>query len=392
MKEVILIKNGELALKGLNRSTFENMMMKDIRRRIEKCGKFSVTASQSTVTVSPEDGSADIRSAYENIMRVFGIAAVCRCAVCEKDMDSICRTAEEYLKDRLTRAETFKVEAKRADKRFPLKSPQICENAGEYILNAFPGIRVDVHNPDVTVHVEIREREAYIHAGLEPGAGGMPAGSNGRALLLLSGGIDSPVAGWMMAKRGVSITAVHFMSPPYTGERAKMKVESLCRKLAGFCGRVRLYEVGFTEIQERLRDSCPEEIFTVLMRRLMMKVASQIAEKAHCKALITGESIGQVASQTMDALVCTDAAVSMPVFRPLIGMDKEEIVRIARKIDTFDTSILPYEDCCTVFTPKHPKTRPVLADVIRAEEEAGDWAQMIIDAADGAAVAEYSCF
>lgn len=389
MKEVILIKNGELALKGLNRSTFENMMIKDIRNRIRECGSFTVTSSQSTVTVRPCDEYADIDGAYEKILKIFGIAAVCRCAVCEKEMEAIFATAKEYMGDKLRNAKTFKAEAKRADKRFPLKSPEICGEMGGYILDNFDNLTVDVHNPDVTIHIEIRDTEAYIHAGLVPGAGGMPAGSNGRALLLLSGGIDSPVAGYMMAKRGVSLTAIHFMSPPYTGERARMKVETLCKKVAEFSGRVRLYEIGFTEIQETLREKCPEELFTILMRRLMMKISGIIAEKAHCKAVVTGESIGQVASQTMDALVCTDAAIDMPVFRPLIGMDKDEIVRIARKIDTFETSILPYEDCCTVFTPKHPKTRPVLADVIKAEN-AVDWTEMIQKAAETAEIKEYN--
>ena len=389
MKEVILIKNGELALKGLNRSSFESMMIKDIRRRIKPCGSFTVTNAQSTVTVTPNDDSADVEAAFARIKKVFGIAAVCRSAVCEKDMDAIFVTVAEYLHDKLAAAKTFKVEAKRADKRFPLKSPQICDETGGYILAHFPHLKVNVHTPDVTVHVEIRENDAFVHSGLTQGAGGMPCCSNGRGLLLLSGGIDSPVAGYMMAKRGVALTAVHFMSPPYTGERARMKVESLCEKVAQYAGRVKLYEVGFTKIQETLRDECPEELFTILMRRLMMKVSAIIAEQSHSKCIITGESIGQVASQTMDAIVCTDAAVQMPVFRPLIGMDKEEIIRIARQIDTFETSILPYEDCCTVFTPKHPKTRPVLADVMAAES-AVDWTQMIIDAAANATVKEYS--
>ena len=388
MKEVILIKNGELALKGLNRRTFESKMVKDIRRRIRCYGEFSVTPCQSTVTVLPLSDEADLNAAFEAIRRVFGIAAVCRAAVCEKDMDAIFLTAEEYLADRLNEAKTFKAEAKRADKRFPLKSPQICESVGEYILNKFPHLSVNVHEPDIVIHIEVRETETYIHAGSVVGAGGMPAGSNGRALLLLSGGIDSPVAGWMMAKRGVNLSAVHFMSPPYTSDRARMKVESLCEQVARWSGHIRLYEVNFTKIQEALRDNCPEELFTVLMRRQMMKISEKIAKKARCKAVITGESIGQVASQTMDALVCTDCAVKMPVFRPLIGMDKEEIIRIARQIDTFETSILPYEDCCTVFTPRHPKTRPTLKEILEAEEKV-DLSDLIHEAASSAATLDY---
>ena len=388
MNEVILIKNGELALKGLNRCTFESKMVKDIRRRIKPFGEFSVTPCQSTVTVTSLSEDADLNAAFDAIRRVFGIAAVCRAAVCEKEMDAIYKTAEEYLQDRLNDAKTFKAEAKRADKRFPLKSPQICENMGEYILNKFPHLSVNVREPDVTIHIEVREKETYIHAGSVPGAGGMPAGSNGRALLLLSGGIDSPVAGWMMAKRGVNLSAIHFMSPPYTGDRARVKVESLCEQVAKWSGHIRLYEVNFTKIQETLRDRCPEELFTVLMRRQMMKISEKIAKKARCKAVITGESIGQVASQTMDALVCTDCAVNMPVFRPLIGMDKEEIIRVARQIDTFETSILPYEDCCTVFTPRHPKTRPTLAEILEAERDC-DLDALLSEAAENAAILTY---
>ncbi len=388
MKEVILIKNGELALKGLNRCTFESKMVKDIRRRIKRFGNFSVTPCQSTVTVTPTSEDADLQGAYGQILRVFGIAGACRCAVCDKDMEVIKVTAGDYLQAALQNAKTFKVEARRADKKFPFKSPQICDEMGGYLLERFSNLSVDVHHPDVTVRVEVREKEAYVHAGTVAGAGGMPVGSNGRALLLLSGGIDSPVAGWMMAKRGVSLSAVHFLSPPYTGERARLKVESLCEQVASWSGHIRLYEINFTKIQEALRDNCPEELFTVLMRRQMMKISEQLAKRARCKALITGESIGQVASQTMDALVATDRSVDLPVFRPLIGMDKEEIIRIARHIDTFETSILPYEDCCTVFTPRHPKTRPVLAEVLEAESKV-DFAPLREEAIENATVLTY---
>ncbi len=376
MKEVILIKNGELALKGLNRASFESMMAKDIKHRLYKLGAFKVWRSQSTVTVTPQDDSFDMDEAYGRVSKVFGIAGLTRAAVAPKDMDEIYKTTCEYLGEELTLAKTFKVEAKRADKRFPLKSPEICMETGAYILEHFSNLSVDVHNPDITVHIEIREDSAFIHSGIKQGAGGMPAGSNGKAMILISGGIDSPVAAWMMNKRGVELNAVHFLSPPYTGERALQKVETLCEKVAKWGGRIRLYEVQFTEIQEKLRDECREELFTIIMRRLMMQIAEKLAAEHGCKALVTGESIGQVASQTMAAIVATDNAVNMPVFRPLIGMDKEEIVRIARKIDTFETSILPYEDCCTVFTPKHPKTRPTLQEVLD-EENKIDWTELL---------------
>lgn len=376
MKEVILIKNGELALKGLNRASFESMMAKDIKHRLYKLGSFKVWRSQSTVTVTPQDDTFNMDEAYDRVSKVFGIAGLTRAAVAKKEMEDIYSVCMEYLGDELALAKTFKVEAKRADKRFPLKSPEICMQTGAYILEHFTNLRVDVHNPDIIIHIEIREDSAFIHSGIKQGAGGMPAGSNGKAMLLISGGIDSPVAAWMMNKRGVELCAVHFLSPPYTSRRALQKVETLCEKVAAWGGKLRLYEVQFTEIQEKLRDECREELFTILMRRLMMKIAQRLAKEHGCKALVTGESIGQVASQTMAAIVATDNAVDMPVFRPLIGMDKEEIIRIARKIDTFETSILPFEDCCTVFTPKHPKTRPVLSEVIE-EENKVDWSELL---------------
>ena len=367
MKEIILIKNGELALKGLNRRTFEDMLIKNMRRRLEPAGKFKFTVAQSTIVAEPEDG-ADIEEAVERMVKIFGIAGFSRAAAVEKDMETILRSAEEYLAPLLLTARTFKVEAKRADKKFPLKSPEICAETGGYLLRKFPHLSVDVHNPDVTVNVEIRDTHAYIHANQIKGAGGMPTGSAGKAALLISGGIDSPVAGYMMAKRGLELIAVHFASPPYTSERAEQKVHSLLKQVSKYAGRIKLFVVPFTEIQELIKDNCPEDIFTVIMRRMMMRTAQLIAASEKAGALITGESVGQVASQTMPAIACTDAVCEIPVFRPLIGMDKDEVVAISRKIETFDISILPYEDCCTVFTPRHPKTRPTIGYVEECEK------------------------
>ena len=367
MKEIILIKNGELALKGLNRRTFEDMLIKNMRRRLEPAGKFKFTVAQSTIVAEPEDG-ADIEEAVGRMEKIFGIAGFSRAAAVEKDMETILRSAEEYLAPLLLTARTFKVEAKRADKKFPLKSPEICAETGGYLLRKFPHLSVDVHNPDVTVNVEIRDTHAYIHGNQIKGAGGMPTGSAGKAALLISGGIDSPVAGYMMAKRGLELIAVHFASPPYTSERAEQKVHSLLKQVSKYAGRIKLFVVPFTEIQELIKDNCPEDIFTVIMRRMMMRTAQLIAASEKAGALITGESVGQVASQTMPAIACTDAVCEIPVFRPLIGMDKDEVVAISRKIETFDISILPYEDCCTVFTPRHPKTRPTIGYVEECEK------------------------
>ena len=367
MKEIILIKNGELALKGLNRRTFEDMLIKNMRRRLEPAGKFKFTVAQSTIVAEPEDG-ADIEEAVERMEKIFGIAGFSRAAAVEKDMETILRSAEEYLAPLLLTARTFKVEAKRADKKFSLKSPEICAETGGYLLRKFPHLSVDVHNPDVTVNVEIRDTHAYIHGNQIKGAGGMPTGSAGKAALLISGGIDSPVAGYMMAKRGLELIAVHFASPPYTSERAEQKVHSLLKQVSKYAGRIKLFVVPFTEIQELIKDNCPEDIFTVIMRRMMMRTAQLIAASEKAGALITGESVGQVASQTMPAIACTDAVCEIPVFRPLIGMDKDEVVAISRKIETFDISILPYEDCCTVFTPRHPKTRPTIGYVEECEK------------------------
>lgn len=368
MKEVILIKNGELALKGLNRSTFEDILVKNIRRRLKSAGDFDYIKSQSTIIIEPKDENCDFEAAQEAVSRIFGIAGFSRAAAVEKDFDKVIEISGAYLEGALKNAKTFKVEAKRSDKKFPLTSPEISREMGGHLLSVYPHLKVDVHNPEVTVIVEVRDKYIFLHGTQIKGAGGMPVGTGGKAGILISGGIDSPVAAWMMAKRGIELTAIHFASPPYTSKRAEMKVVTLLEKVAKYSGRMTMFTVPFTEIQEQIKDNCPEELFTLIMRRAMMKAAEKIARKENCQALITGESVGQVASQTIYALACTDAAANMPVFRPLIGMDKDEIIEISRKIDTFETSILPYEDCCTVFTPKHPKTRPNLGDIEKAEQ------------------------
>ncbi len=367
MKELLLIKDGEIALKGLNKSTFENILIKNIRRRIEDLGKVTVQKAQSTIYVKPVDDDYEIDEALERLKRVFGIAALSKARVAEKEFQKIAEEAVDYLSDLLPFVHTFKVEAKRADKSFPMTSPELCAELGGVLLSHFHNLKVNVQNPDVIVTVEIRDFGAYIHAKKYDGAGGMPIGSSGKALLLISGGIDSPVAGYMMAKRGIEISAIHFISPPYTSERALQKVENLCEKMCDYLGRIPFYIVPFTEIQEEIRKNCPEELFTLIMRRMMMRIALRIAKENRMQALVTGESVGQVASQTIGALACTDAVCDIPVFRPLIGMDKNEIVELSRKIDTFEISIQPYEDCCTVFTPKHPKTKPQLSQVLEAE-------------------------
>lgn len=367
MKEIVLVKYGEMVLKGLNKRSFEDMLTKNIKRRLKSLGQFRITSAQSTTYITPLDENIDLEEVVDRVGKIFGISALCRACVCEKDFSDVTAKSIEYLDEVLSNAKTFKVNAKRSDKAFPMKSPEICAELGGILLEKFPNLAVDVKNPEVTVTVEIRDTNAYVHAENIKGAGGLPVGSSGKAMLLLSGGIDSPVAGYMMAKRGVHVTAIHYVSPPYTSDRALMKVEQLCEKLTDYCGGIAFYCVPFTEIQEAIKDNCPEEYFTVIMRRLMMEIAQRIAEKDNCLALITGESVGQVASQTMSAIACTDAVCRIPVFRPLVGMDKTEIIEIARKIDTFETSVLPYEDCCTVFTPRHPKVRPVLADVEKAQ-------------------------
>lgn len=367
LQEVLLIKNGELTLKGLNRGTFEDVLMKNIRRAIRPVGQFELRKAQSTIYVEPREEGIDWDEVEDRVAKVFGISAFSRARVVEKDLTAIQQTAADYLEEPLRAARTFKVEAKRADKKFPLTSPQLCAQVGGYLLSRYPHLSVDVHDPEFTVWIEVREAAAYIHAPQRDGAGGMPVGTGGKAGILISGGIDSPVAAWMMAKRGVELTAIHFASPPYTSERAEQKVVSLLRKVSEYAGHITLLVVPFTHIQEEIGKACPEDLFTIIMRRFMMRIATRIAVEQDCGALITGESVGQVASQTIPAMACTDAVAGLPVFRPVIGMDKDEIIVLSRKIDTFDISIQPYEDCCTVFTPKHPRTRPRLSQVEEAE-------------------------
>lgn len=367
MKEIILIKNGELALKGLNRCNFEDVLIKNIRRRLKSLGEVNIRKAQSTIYIEPQNDYFDFEEALARVKLIFGIAGFSRACVCEKDIEDILSKSPEYLKSVLENIKTFKVEAKRADKRFPLKSPEICREVGGKLLSCFPHLKVDVHNPDVTVNVEIRDYYAYVRAEQIQGAGGLPVGTAGTASILISGGIDSPVAAWTMAKRGLRLNAIHFASPPYTSPRAEMKVKTLLSKVARYSGCINLAIVPFTEIQDQIAEKCPEDYFTLIMRRMMMRISEKIAHNSGSLALITGESLGQVASQTLPALVTTDYVTNMPVLRPLIGMDKEEIVSISRYIDTFETSILPYEDCCTVFTPKHPKTRPTLQSCEQAE-------------------------
>lgn len=367
MKEILLIKNGELALKGLNRSTFEDILVKNLKYRLKKCGNFEVKKSQSTITVEPIDELFDFSAATKAVSRVFGIAGFSRALATEKDMQTIINEGVPYLKEALKGIKTFKVESKRSDKKFPLNSLEISAEFGGALLSEYHHLKVDVHNPEAVVLVEIRDKYAYIHCGQIKGAGGMPVGTGGRAEILISGGIDSPVAAWMIAKRGIQLSAVHFASPPYTSVRAENKVIKLLSQVAKFSGPIALDIIHFTEIQEEIAKNCKEEYFTLIMRRFMMRIAEEIAKKERALALITGESVGQVASQTLPALCVTDRVVNMPVLRPLIGMDKDEIIEISRKIETFETSIEPYEDCCTVFTPKHPKTRPEISKVEEAE-------------------------
>lgn len=378
-KELILCKYGEIVLKGLNRGYFEDLLQKELERRIRGCGNFKVYKEQSTAYIEPVDESADIEEALERAKTVFGFATVTRACVVEKTMEAILDAAKNYLPRYMQGVRTFKAEAKRSDKSFPVKSPELSAAVGGAVLESVRGIRVDVNHPQMILRVEIRAYGAYLHAEAEKGAGGIPTGSAGKALLLLSGGIDSPVAGYMMAKRGCVVEALHFESFPYTSEQAKEKVLELAKEVTVYTGSMKVAVLSLTKIQEELVRKCDEEYFTLLLRRFMMRLAERVARRDGASALITGESLGQVASQTMQALAVTNGAVSLPVFRPCIGMDKEEIIGISRKIGTFDTSILPYEDCCTVFTPKHPKTRPELSkveeqetrlDVTALEEEA----------------------
>ena len=382
MNEMILLKLGELVLKGLNRRSFEDKLQANIYRRLNNLGQFRVYTRQSTTYVEPMNDQCDMDGAWEALTKVFGVVGLSRARACEKDKDAILAAAREYLDDKLSTAKTFKVETKRADKTFPMTSIQLSQYVGGELDELYPNLQVDVHNPELTVHVEIRDYAAFVHADPEPGAGGLPVGINGRAVSLLSGGIDSPVSSWMIAKRGVALEMVHFFSYPYTSPEAKEKVLELARLLTPWCGRLTVHVVPFTAIQEELRRSCPPELFTLIMRRFMMRISERVAQRCGAKALVTGECLGQVASQTMEAMTVTGAVVKLPILRPVVGMDKEDIVQISRKIGTFDTSILPYEDCCTVFTPRHPRLRPTLEE-IEAAEQGLDIEAMVSAAVEG---------
>lgn len=368
MEEVILVKVGEIVLKGLNRRNFEIQLVRNIKKKIEHLGKFIICISQSTIYIKLNK-NVDVDEVLKELSKVFGIANFSKAAVCEKDLKDIQEKVCEYLEDELSIIKTFKVETKRADKKFKLKSPEVSREVGGYILEKFPNLTVDVNNPDLVVNVEIRDNNAFVRGNSIEGAGGIPVGMGIKAVSLISGGIDSPVASYMMSKRGLQLVAVHFASPPYTSPRAQEKVERLLKKVAQYSGKIEMVTVPFTKIQEEIKAKCKEEYFTIIMRRFMMKISELIAKKCGCLALVTGESLGQVASQTLEAISCTNAVVDMPIFRPLIGMDKEEIISVARKIDTFKTSIEPYEDCCTIFTPKHPKTKPNLEEVLKEESK-----------------------
>lgn len=362
MREVLQVRFGEIFLKGLNRPTFLRMLVGRVRSAVKEVGGH-VWLSDSRVYVSDV---TDMDEAIRRVTKVFGVHSVCRAIETSKeDFEALCAQAVELMKGCTG---SFKVVARRSDKRYPMDSPTINIEMGGYILEHLPQLRVDVKNPDTVLSVEIREM-AYLYTHPIPAVGGMPVGSNGKATLLLSGGIDSPVAGWMIAKRGVTVNAVHFYSFPYTSERAREKVLDLARILSeSLCG-IRVHVVPFTDIQMQIHEKCHEDYTTIIMRRYMMRIANEIAKKEHSQALITGESIGQVASQTMHALSCTDAVADMPVFRPLIGFDKSEIIDIAQKIGTYETSSLPFEDCCTVFTPRHPATKPKMETILDGESK-----------------------
>ena len=382
MEEIILIKIGEIVLKGLNKRAFEDVLLKNLKNRLHKAGSFDIKIAQSTISVSPKDENADIELAAEIVGKTFGIATFSRACTAKKNIEDIQQKAVEYLEETLEDAKTFKVEARRSDKKFPMTSPQISAQVGGYILEHFPHLKVDLRNPEVTVTVEIRDFSAYIRSGVIKGAGGIPVGTGGKAAILISGGIDSPVAAYMMAKRGVELTAVHFASPPYTSQRAEEKVCKLLEIVSAYAGRMTMYTVPFTEIQRQIKDKCPEELFTIIMRRFMMRIASIVAKQAECKALITGESLGQVASQTVESMTSTEDCASLPVFRPLIAFDKEETMNLARKIGTYETSIEPFEDCCTIFLPKNPVIHPKL-EKVREAEKAMDIDGLVAKAVEG---------
>jgi tRNA uracil 4-sulfurtransferase len=368
MKKVILVRVGEIILKGLNRPVFEDKLIQNIKRSLYSLGKVNVIKSQARIYVEPVEDDYEFDAAMHKLTKVFGIVSVSPVWKINTDFEEIKEHVLTMAKELVERKghKTFKVESKRGNKRFPMESHEISRELGAHVLEHIPSLSVDVHTPSLVLYVEVRE-STYVYSEMIPANGGMPLGTNGKAVLLLSGGIDSPVAGWMIAKRGVELEAVHFYSYPYTSERAKDKVIELTKILATYCSQINLHIVPFTEIQLEINAKCPEDVTTIVMRRYMMMIAERIAKSVGALALITGESVGQVASQTIQSLAVTNAAVTMPVFRPLIGMDKNEVIEIARRIDTFETSILPYEDCCTVFVAKHPKTKPQLEKVLQLE-------------------------
>ncbi|MCX7709646.1 MAG: tRNA 4-thiouridine(8) synthase ThiI [Clostridia bacterium] len=386
MKNVILVRCGEIILKGLNRPVFESKLISNMKKSLYGLGKIDVIKSQSRIYIEPQDGNYDFETAMNRLSKVFGIVSVSPVWKIDTDFETIKEHALKMVGDLVDRMgyKTFKVETKRGNKRFPMESPEISRELGAHILNNFHSLSVDVNNPDFILYVEVRE-SSYIYSEIIPANGGMPLGTNGKAMLLLSGGIDSPVAGWMIAKRGVELEAVHFYSYPYTSERAKEKVIELTRILSAYCSEIKLHVVPFTEFQLEINEKCPQDEMTIIMRRAMMMIAEKIAEKSGALALITGESVGQVASQTLHSLAATNAVVHMPVFRPLIGMDKNEVIDIARKIDTFETSILPYEDCCTVFVAKHPKTKPQIKRIEQSESKL-DWDTLMNNAIENTEV------
>lgn len=383
MKNVFLVKYGEIGIKGKNRFIFENHLVETIKNNLKEIGSFNVFKDQGRIMIHPECEIVNEQDVIEKLTKIFGIVAIAYGTMEEEvSMDVIKKLSLERMKALCKdKAVSFKVQARRADKKFPLNSMEISSQIGAYILHELGDkVYVDVHNPEVLLSIELR-KGTYVYSATYKGAGGMPYGTNGKATLLLSGGIDSPVAGWMIAKRGVIIDAVYFHSPPYTSERAKEKVIDLAKKIALYTGSFNVYTVPFTDIQMQIYQKCPHEQITLIMRRIMMRIADRIAKANGSMALITGESIGQVASQTMQSLVVTDSVTDMPVFRPLIGYDKEEIVQLAKKIDTYETSILPYEDCCTIFVPKHPETKPRLNNIIRSEKLLEDTLEDMIEEA-----------
>lgn len=381
MNEVLIIKYGEIILKGLNRPVFEDRLFKIIRRRLKDLGEFKITKFQAAVYIEAKEDCFDYDEAVERLKKVFGILYICRAKKCEKEMEAVKTQALLSYEEAYSEGKTFKIEVKRQDKRFPHKSPEIQKMVGDAIFEKhYKTAKVDVKNPDISVMVEIREEGAYVYAKREKGPGGLPVGINGKCALMLSGGIDSPVAGYMIAKRGVELIGVHFHSYPYTSERAKEKVITLAKKLSEYVGRIELFVVPFTDIQLMINEKAENDMLVLLMRRYMMRIAERIAEENGAKAIVTGESLGQVASQTIESMTVTNEVVSMPVFRPLIGMDKEEITLISRKIDTFETSIQPYEDCCTVFVPKHPKTKPRVSEIREEELKLSDMDKLLEEA------------